>query len=137
MLVQLSSKAACLTRSSTHLFGRAWLSTRTPVIREQTITVAPLPHINEFQHLLENENEYGIAESLHMSHFSAEKYKFPLRMPDNIQHESPTVQAAAKLFVDTTFGLEGSGKWDQKLHPKTVDPTKIHEYKHNFDESEF
>lgn len=111
---------------------------------------------NEIQHLLENENEYGIANPLHMANFQKENYDTKIQetinMVEHMRSENKQkCSTTASSQLASTLLLEN----EDRVHPKQgsmpghdimaesnkkaikVDPTKIHEYKHNFDEAEF
>ena len=167
------SKNLYFARRVSHLARcRAWIrsqttTTATTTTAASTTTSSTAPPMmasnnnnnnnesNEIQHLLENENEYGIANPLHMANFQKENYDTKIQetinmvehvRSENKQKRSATSQPASTLLL----------KNDDRVHPKQgglfghdinkagsnkkaikVDPTKIHEYKHNYDESEF
>ena len=106
---------------------------------------------NEIEHLLENENEYGIAKPLHMDRFQKENYHNKLQEDEQevvnmAQPSSSRLVAASTLIMETQSDTVKDKKKGFHMHGKTeepkkmtikVDPTKIHEYKHNYDEAEF
>ena len=55
---------------------RAFLSTRAST-KLDVVKVSPAA-VNDFSHLLENENEYGIAKPMSMDAFRKENYQFKL-----------------------------------------------------------
>jgi hypothetical protein len=114
------------------------------------------PTMNEIKHLLENENEYGIAKPLHMERFCMENYDARIcgttagsestitttttkMIPPKVIAASDLLEKEVVQFVQEDpkhYNYAGSDVPHQFKNVK-VDPTKIHEYKHNFDEAEF
>lgn len=124
------------------------MTATTNIVTETTTYVAGNSPIT---HLLENENEYGIADCMHMDKFRKENYDPTIQEKVDREHQAAAMQmdpmtTARHVLVFETkdtqeqveFKVQNETQHVRMKNKKVkVDPTMIHKYKHNFDESEF